>query len=448
MIYQARKAEKFSDAELQKPTTYGIIKDITNRPDDEFGYTYVRNDHNNINRFNFPYSIMGSWFDKSDHIGADYRRPGQFSNPLGLIIRDQCTLSNAMKLPGRICGTVPIAHRRIWSALFEGEGEPQPNFTQDKHRERLIEPVEELQVLAGFRRRSGNQEIHLTDREVAALFRLMIPTIPHFIKQKRGFFIAQYHYRNGTKFDAKLDEVIEPDAYYVPEVLARMLKSDGMLDYKNPEDVRLVNDVDGIMCNIGNAFTLRDGDVNIKWKTAAQLGNVIATYMPNRDLGIRSEIKNKFYSRVANAFGQLAIDAGINRPDFTLKGFQEYLETKVGIVQLMRTLGSMKGKMEGYRRFERFELARADYNTALQLIDRFKQLPTDRLGAEGEKLHAFFNDPDLTKFMDEYRKKFSLAPNAAHSVINTNPELDHLLCRAPETGRFADYMTKQAVTGR
>ena len=223
-----------------------------------------------------------------------------------------------------------------------------------------------------------------------------------------------------------------------------MIKSDGVLDYSNEKDVKLIKDVDGILSNLGNAVLLNDEGFKT-WKSPTELaerivyGNVIAKYT----IGYIKD--NRFFSDIGNALGQMAIDAGIDRPDFTVKGFEQYMETKLGIVHLMRTLGSMKGKMEGFPRFAKFELAATDFEEAKKLIERFKALPADKLGAEGEKLHAFLNDPDLPKFIEAYPKQFRLAPDATNSVMNTNPDLDHLLCRAPESGRFADYMTKQAV---
>ncbi len=431
MSHTSQPSKSSIDSEMNRPTTFGIMHDIMYDAKGNLRPIKERS------TFEFMYYIYGEDIHKVGHIGNGLLRPPHFSNPVAAVMRRECDLPNVLDMPLRMTGTIRFKHN-----ISTWKGPRKNSYYRDDVP--LHDPINDLKVLANFRRRSQGQEIKLTPEEAGAIIRLILPLVPAFPNKSHAEFLMFTDFRKDGRFVRDPNTLLNPRSSYMPEVLARMMQPDGMLDYTKEHDRKLVEEVDGLMCNIGNAFVLIDSGFR-KWRSPYELSEQI---IHNDTKFLSFFIDNRYYSFLGNALGQMAIDAGIDRPDFTVKGFEQFMQNKLGIVHLMRTLGSMKGKMEGYKHFEAFELARADYDTALQLINRFKRLPADKLGPDGENLLKFLNDEDLPKFMEAYKARFRLAPDASNSVVNTNPELDYLLCRAPESGRFADYMNKQTAAGR
>jgi hypothetical protein len=304
-----------------------------------------------------------------------------------------------------------------------------------------------LRAIAAYRKRcmaAGGAHLQPSDAEVEAFMELFSKLVPKFHGHPLTFDNSDYKYKG--RIDPE-DQVIGINDIYSPETIARCLSKGAYLT-NSPEEQDLIRDIDGLMTVLGNAeiqvLNQKLGGVSGRFPpllVAKTLGSTFGVLGARSPIGHPMAINPNytFLSRLMQAFGQAALDWGVEQANFDTTYCFQSLVIKNATSLTMKTLASMQGRLEGLPRFKDFELSRADLNSFsgyLRILGQFSE-DYKKVPPQSQALRELLEDPDIQKMIKTYEARFGILKNGGWGACDTNLDIEPLLCQGPGHGKNA-----------
>lgn len=281
-----------------------------------------------------------------------------------------------------------------------------------------------------------------TDEEMDAFMRIFIPLVPSYYHDSPGLFLVE-PFTNRGKLGLNADKVGNKDIYPL-EAIMRHLSRQGIVDdptvRDDPNDpdrtkFTVFNLVFSLLSAVGNYEILLSG-LFVTGRRPKQ----IAEYY-NGTFFFTGR-KYTLFPYLLEAFGNAAIDWGVDRPDFDLGKCSVMLQLKYRTSMIMKGLSCIKAFLSDHPTFKHFYISQNDYQMITgypELIKNFQTSHGLQVPQAAIDLARLIESSDTKKMLETYKDRRNL-PEINHlSVSNFCTDIEPVLCRLPGSGKLPDF---------
>ena len=389
---------------LHQPTTLSIGHTILQYPDP------TRRD----SEWSFPYTIT------TDELGAT--RAPHHAMPYIKLFLENSSLLNASMYFARIMTDSDLSQGQVTSYL---------------------------RSIANYRKRciaAGGGTIQPSERELEAFMELFWRLVPKFHGHQLTFDVSKYKHNGIINPE---DQIIGPNDLYSPETIARWFNKGAHLT-NSPEEQALIRDIDGLMTVLGNieiqVLHHKLGGVLRFFpplKMAQTMASTFGVLSARSPIGVPLFLSTPDYrgfGRIMQAFGQAALDWGVDQPNFNPVNCYNLNCIKNATSLTMKCLSSVQGKLEGLPRFKDFHLSEADlnnFNNYLVYLDEFAK-SGNKIPPQAQALKDLLENPDIQHMLENYEERFGIRIKNGYGVVDTNLDIEPLLCRVPGQEKYEE----------